>query len=72
MTAIGMMLGMLLTRVCDNSHLAAWLWFSLLTMGHIWANIRAMRCLVLTSLNQPRLDALLQAYVAKARQSSSL
>ena len=62
MTALGMVLGMLLTRLCTGSHLAAWLSFAVLTLLHVWANLRAMRCLVLTSVNQPRLDALLQAY----------
>ena len=62
MTALGMVMGMLLTRLCTGSHLAAWLSFAVLTLLHVWANLRAMRCLVLTSVNQPRLDALLQAY----------
>ena len=64
MTAFGMVIGMLLTRFCTGSHLMAWLWFVALTVLHVWANLRAMRCLVLTSINQPRLETLLKAYTA--------
>ena len=38
--------------------LAAWLVFGVLTALHVWANVRAMRSLVLRSLNQPRLELL--------------
>ena len=66
-TAIGMVLGMMLTGWCTGSPLSAWLWFLALTVLHVWANLRAMRCLVLTSINQPRLDALLEEYAANVR-----
>jgi hypothetical protein len=42
---------------------AGWLFFVVLTVVHIWANMRALRCLVLSSLNQPRLRLLLQHYM---------
>jgi hypothetical protein len=67
-TAIGMTLGILLTRVCAQHNLASWMCFLALTALHVWANIKAMRSLVLTSLNQPRLDVLLQTYGDKVIQ----
>ncbi len=42
-----------------------WALFAALTWLHVYANIRAMRCLVLTSLNEPRLELLLEAYMEK-------
>jgi hypothetical protein len=42
---------------------AAWAVFVLLTIFHVWANVRAMRCLVLTSLNVPRLELLLESHI---------
>lgn len=50
--------------LADNV-LAAWAFFLVLTWVHVWANIRALRCLVLSSLNQPRLRLLLQHYMAQ-------
>lgn len=47
--------------------LAAWVFFLVLTWVHVWANIRALRCLVLSSLNQPRLRLLLQHYIDQVR-----
>jgi hypothetical protein len=44
---------------------AAWLFFAVLTWVHVWANIRALRCLVLSSVNEPRLKLLLQHYQDK-------
>ncbi|GAX79172.1 hypothetical protein CEUSTIGMA_g6612.t1 [Chlamydomonas eustigma] len=64
-TAIGMTLGILLTRMCAHNHIASWLCFLALTVLHVWANIKAMRSLILTTLNQPRLDVLLQSYAEK-------
>lgn len=56
----GMVLGMLFTRATAGHAGAAWLVFSALTLLHVYANVRALRCLVLASLNQPRLDLLLR------------
>lgn len=50
-------------RRCADNVLAAWAVFLVLTYVHVWANIRALRCLVLSSLNQPRLNLLLQHYM---------
>lgn len=43
---------------------AVWLIFLALTALHIFANVRAMRCLQLRSLNRPRLALLLRSYMA--------
>jgi hypothetical protein len=44
---------------------AAWAVFLVLTWVHVWANIRALRCLVLVSLNESRLQLLIQHYLTK-------
>ena len=59
-------------RVLLPSHspehlVAAWVFFVVLTWVHVWANMRALRCLVLSSLNTPRLKLLLQHYQQKVR-----
>jgi hypothetical protein len=41
---------------------AAWLVFLVLTAVHVWANVRALRCLQLTSLNEARLLLLVEHY----------
>lgn len=48
-----------------DNFVAAWAFFAMLTAVHVWANIRAMRCLVLSSLNETRLKLLLQHYQEK-------
>lgn len=52
---------------CTDNVVAAWCFFLVLTWVHVWANIRALRCLVLSSLNQPRLKLLLQHYMAQVQ-----
>lgn len=54
--------------VSTDNVVAAWCFFLLLTWVHVWANIRALRCLVLSSLNQPRLKLLLQHYMAQVQR----
>ena len=39
-----------------------WVTFLLLTALHVYANVKAMRSLRLTSLNRPRVDILLESY----------
>jgi hypothetical protein len=53
--------------MCADNVLAAWVFFAVLTWVHVWANIRALRCLVLSSLNQPRLKLLLHHYMDQVR-----
>eukprot|EP00798_Chlamydomonas_sp_ICE-L_P020353 gene20353-27116_t len=60
-----MVLGMLFTKLSSGHRGAEWALFAVLTVFHVWANVRAMRALVLRSLNQPRLGLLVQAYVDK-------
>ncbi|GAB4822234.1 hypothetical protein N2152v2_009280 [Parachlorella kessleri] len=64
-TMVGMILGMGVIRLTAGSAMAAWTVFVLMTWLHIFANIRALRCLHMTSLNRPRLDLLLTHYWAK-------
>ncbi|KAJ4710746.1 protein root UVB sensitive 3 [Melia azedarach] len=62
-TMIGMALGMLLARITTGNPLAIWFSFLSLTMFHIYANYRAVRCLALTSLNFERSSILLQHFM---------
>lgn len=66
-TLLGMVVGMVFTRATAQSATAAWLLFTALTLLHVYANVRAMRCLVLHSLNQPRLDLLIHRWVPKGK-----
>jgi hypothetical protein len=45
--------------------------FVVLTAIHVWANIRALRCLVLSSLNEPRLKLLLGNWETKVHHTST-
>ncbi|KAG5532755.1 hypothetical protein RHGRI_027156 [Rhododendron griersonianum] len=58
-TMIGMALGMLLAHVTMGYPLAIWLSFLSLTMLHMYANYKAVRCLSLTTLNCERSSILL-------------
>ncbi|XP_019059333.1 PREDICTED: protein root UVB sensitive 3 isoform X4 [Tarenaya hassleriana] len=62
-TMMGMALGMLLARITTGNPLAIWLSFLSLTMFHMYANYRAVRCLVLNSLNFERSSVLLQNFM---------
>ncbi|XP_041012993.1 protein root UVB sensitive 3 isoform X2 [Juglans microcarpa x Juglans regia] len=62
-TMIGMALGMLLARITMGHALAIWFSFLSLTLFHIYANYKAVRCLVLTSLNPERSSILLQHFL---------
>ena len=61
-TLIGMILGLGLTRIAANNVTAAWTAFIAMTVLHVYANIRAMRCLCITRLNSERLDILVEKY----------
>ncbi|KAJ4972939.1 hypothetical protein NE237_006113 [Protea cynaroides] len=61
-TMIGMIFGMLLARITMGHPLVIWLCFLSLTMFHMYANYRAVRCLCLTTLNGERASILLQHF----------
>ncbi len=61
-TLFGMILGLGLTRVAARNITAAWSAFIALTLLHVYANMRAMRCLCITRLNSERLDIILKKY----------
>ncbi|GBF93161.1 hypothetical protein Rsub_05892 [Raphidocelis subcapitata] len=63
----GSILGMALAHALADNAAAAWLIFAALSALHVWANVRAMRCLVLTTLNVPRLELLLGAFLGTGR-----
>ena len=54
-TLLGMILGLGLVRIAVESPKTAWIAFILLTILHVYANIRAMRCLQIKRLNPERL-----------------
>ncbi|KAK6921907.1 Root UVB sensitive family [Dillenia turbinata] len=62
-TMIGMALGMLLAQVTAGHSLAIWVLFLTLTIFHMYANYRAVRCLSLTTLNYERSSILLQHFI---------
>ncbi|KAE8724601.1 Protein root UVB sensitive 3 [Hibiscus syriacus] len=62
-TMIGMALGMLLAQITTENPLAIWFSFLSLTMFHMYANYKAVRCLALDSLNFERSSILLQNFI---------
>ncbi|KAM3754754.1 hypothetical protein ACB098_03G189500 [Castanea mollissima] len=62
-TMIGMALGMLLARVTTGHALSIWFCFLSLTMFHMYANYRAVRCLALTTLNPERSSIVFQHFM---------
>lgn len=59
---VGTLLGIGLARAVSSSlggPWASWLLFAGLTWVHVWANVRAMRCLVLDTLTPARMELLL-------------
>uniref|UniRef100_A0A7N2N552 Protein root UVB sensitive 3 n=1 Tax=Quercus lobata TaxID=97700 RepID=A0A7N2N552_QUELO len=62
-TMIGMALGMLLARVTTGHALSIWFCFLSLTMFHMYANYRAVRCLALTTLNPERSSIVFQYFM---------
>ncbi|KAJ4838381.1 hypothetical protein Tsubulata_020529 [Turnera subulata] len=62
-TMIGMALGMLLAHITIGSPFTIWFCFLSLTMFHMYANYRAVRCLALNSLNIERSSILLQHFM---------
>ncbi|GLI67372.1 hypothetical protein VaNZ11_011551 [Volvox africanus] len=75
-TILGMVAGMAVTRLLaagestgGSDAAAAWAWavFLALTVLHVVANVMAMRVLLLTSLNMPRLELLLKRYLQDGR-----
>ncbi|KAL4518912.1 hypothetical protein Ndes2437B_g04800 [Nannochloris sp. 'desiccata'] len=61
-TLLGMILGLGLTRIAANNIAAAWVAFVAMTVLHVYANMRAMRCLCITRLNSERLDIIIKKY----------
>ncbi|MED6216683.1 Protein root UVB sensitive 3 [Stylosanthes scabra] len=62
-TMTGMALGMLVAHITIGHPLAIWICFLSLTLFHMYANYRAVRCLALTSLNPERTSILLQHFM---------
>ncbi|KAK7307055.1 hypothetical protein VNO77_39778 [Canavalia gladiata] len=62
-TMIGMALGMLVAHFTIGHPIAIWFCFLSLTLFHMYANYRAVRCLALNSLNPERCSILLQHFI---------
>ncbi|KAK7348781.1 hypothetical protein VNO80_23455 [Phaseolus coccineus] len=62
-TMIGMALGMLVARITIGYPLAIWFSFLSLTVFHMYANYKAVRCLALNSINPERSSILLQHFM---------
>ena len=60
---VGMVAGYALVRCTEGDKVGArWFVFALLTVLHMWANYRAVRSLVLRSLNEDRLEYLWESF----------
>jgi membrane protein implicated in regulation of membrane protease activity len=57
-TLIGLLLGMYCAKLLSDSVVATWITFIILTVIHVWANWRAMRVLVLNTINRQRAQIL--------------
>ena len=68
MTLVGMVLGMGFIRLAAGRQPLVWAAFWLLTALHVWANVRAMRCLRVHTVNQARLGLLLRHHLATVRR----
>ncbi|KAL3631236.1 Protein root UVB sensitive 3 [Castilleja foliolosa] len=66
-TMIGMALGMLLARVTMGHSVSIWLCFLSLTVFHMYANYKAVRCLSLATLNCERSSIVLSHYMETGR-----
>ncbi|KAG6426207.1 hypothetical protein SASPL_110427 [Salvia splendens] len=62
-TMFGMALGMLLAHITMGHSMAIWFCFLSLTVFHMYANYRAVRCLTLSTLNCERSSILLPHYI---------
>lgn len=62
-----MVLGMALIRLAAGRPALTWASFCALTAVHVWANVRAMRCLRIAGINQARLGLLLRHYLRQVR-----
>lgn len=65
MTLVGMLLGMAFIRLAASWQPLIWAAFWALTALHVWANVRAMRCLRITGINQARAALLLRHYLCQ-------
>lgn len=64
-TLVGMLLGLLLTRAAARAPRLGAGAFALLTASHVYFNVRALRCLRLTSLNKARLELVVEEMVSE-------
>ncbi|KAL0336512.1 UNVERIFIED_CONTAM: protein root UVB sensitive 3 [Sesamum radiatum] len=62
-TMLGMALGMVLARITMGHSIAIWFCFLSLTIFHMYANYKAVRCLSLCTLNCERSSILLSHYM---------
>ncbi|KAH6798707.1 root UVB sensitive protein of unknown function [Perilla frutescens var. frutescens] len=62
-TMIGMALGMLLAHITMGHSIVIWFCFLSLTIFHMYANYKAVRCLTLSTLNIERSSILLSHYM---------
>ena len=63
-TLAGLVLGWQAVDWLDGDVRLTWLVFAALTAVHVWANVRAMRCLVLTALDTQRAELCVRHFLA--------
>ncbi|KAG9439095.1 hypothetical protein H6P81_019260 [Aristolochia fimbriata] len=69
-TMVGMLLGMLLAHLTMGNPLAIWISFLVLTIFHMYANYKAVRCLCLSTLNNERSLILLRHFMSSGQALS--
>ncbi|KAK9819801.1 hypothetical protein WJX72_002605 [[Myrmecia] bisecta] len=66
-TIVGMLLGLVLTTATSGRPLFTWLLFAVLTLLHVFANVKAVRALHLTSLNPTRTELLVEEFLRQGQ-----
>ena len=62
-TLLGLLAGWQVVEALKGDLRLTWLTFVLLTAVHVWANVMAMRCLVLTALDRQRADLCIRHFI---------
>jgi hypothetical protein len=63
---VGLILGLIIAPLVDNNYVLIWLLFAVFTAAHLFANYRAVRGLVMDTLNRQRLAIVVDHYLNSA------
>jgi hypothetical protein len=65
-TLVGLILGLIIAPLVDENYFLIWLLFAVFTTAHLFANYRAVRGLVMDTLNRQRLAIVVTHYLGSA------